>query len=336
MAAALLLSSLGLLPTWCAAYDIVCDWIVPAAAVMYMLDADLSRLASTGGATLLAFILGAAGTVIGTLLAWQCVGPKLGSEGWKVASALCATYIGGAINFAATAKALHLSTGALLLSAIAADNVAMGVYLAIISAIPADDVTVSPMLHSQPPSAPEKGEATPRSLAATLAMAATCCALGSRLAELMGFPAVALAAATAIASVVRPAAKAMFPGRRTSEVFAGAPALGNVLMLLFFATVGASCGCIGSALTTTPWLCTFILLQLLVHTAIIIGGGRAMGLPMQAILVASNANVGGPGTAAGTAAARGWPQMVQPGVLTGSLGYAIATFIACGISVLLQ
>lgn len=58
-----------------------------------------------------------------------------------------------------------------------------------------------------------------------------------------------------------------------------------------------------------------------------LAGGRLLRLPMQAVLIASNANVGGPATAAAMASAKGWQHMVQPAVLTGSLGYACATFV---------
>eukprot|EP01018_Ginkgo_biloba_P005586 Gb_16650 [translate_table: standard] len=42
------------------------------------------------------------------------------------------------------------------------------------------------------------------------------------------------------------------------------------------------------------------------------------------ILVASNANVGGPATAAAMANCRGWKELVQPAVLVGTLGYTIS------------
>jgi uncharacterized membrane protein len=54
-------------------------------------------------------------------------------------------------------------------------------------------------------------------------------------------------------------------------------------------------------------------------------GGRLLRLPMQAVLIASNANVGGPATAAAMASSKGWSHMIQPAMLTGSLGYAVAT-----------
>lgn len=55
-----------------------------------------------------------------------------------MAAALCASYIGGSINFAATAHALGLVQRGVLAACMAADNLAMGVYLATIMAIPDD------------------------------------------------------------------------------------------------------------------------------------------------------------------------------------------------------
>lgn len=68
-----------------------------------------------------------------------------------------------------------------------------------------------------------------------------------------------------------------------------------------------------------------------IHLAVSLAGGRLLRLPMQAVLIASNANVGGPATAAAMATSKGWQHMVQPAMLTGSLGYAIATAIGCAM-----
>jgi hypothetical protein len=62
------------------------------------------RLASAGGSTLAAFLWGAAGVFLGALLGWQLLKGQLGAEGPKLAAALCASYIGGSVNFAAVAK----------------------------------------------------------------------------------------------------------------------------------------------------------------------------------------------------------------------------------------
>ena len=109
-----------------------------------------------------------------------------------------------------------------------------------------------------------------------------------------------------------------------APALSGAEALGSALMMLFFATIGAGAGSL-SALRGCGWLLAFIAVQLSVHLAVCLGLGRALRLPMRALLVASNANVGGSATAAAMASSKHWHDLVQPAMLTGSLGYAIAT-----------
>ena len=55
----------------------------------------------------------------------------------QVASALCASYVGGSLNFAAVAASLGLAPGPLLAAAMAADNIMMAIYLAAVGVCPA-------------------------------------------------------------------------------------------------------------------------------------------------------------------------------------------------------
>ncbi|CAN0403644.1 unnamed protein product, partial [Hapterophycus canaliculatus] len=71
--------------------------------------------------------------------------------------------------------------------------------------------------------------------------------------------------------------------------------------------------------------------QIAVHFGVLVGVGRLFRLPFRELALASNANVGGPTTAAAMAAAKGWKNLVLPALLTGVLGYATATFIGVGI-----
>jgi uncharacterized membrane protein len=116
---------------------------------------------------------------------------------------------------------------------------------------------------------------------------------------------------------------------------AGVEALGGALMMLFFATIGAGAGSL-RALQGCWWLLAFILVQLSVHLAVCIGVGRLFKLPMRSILIASNANVGGSGTAMAMAQSKHWHEMVQPALLTGTLGYAIATAVGTAVGYWLQ
>lgn len=65
----------------------------------------------------------------------------------QVASALCASYIGGSVNFAAVSQSLGLAPGPLLAASMAADNIAMAVYLTAIMIIPAKNIAAASQSH---------------------------------------------------------------------------------------------------------------------------------------------------------------------------------------------
>ena len=104
---------------------------------------------------------------------------------------------------------------------------------------------------------------------------------------------------------------------------AGSSDLARFLMMLFFTSIGASSG--GGLHASSAPLATFVTLQLAVHVAVVLAGGYVLRLPMDVVIIASNANVGGPATAAAMAAARGWNHLVQPAMILGALGYCIGT-----------
>lgn len=111
MALALIAANVGIVPFYSPIYTMVNRFLVPLAVPMLLFDSDLKRVINDTGTLLAAFCVGAFATVLATIIAFpiiplKSVGPDVG---WRVACALAARHIGGAINFVAVAETLNIS-----------------------------------------------------------------------------------------------------------------------------------------------------------------------------------------------------------------------------------
>jgi len=328
------LSNLGVIPASAPVYDMVWSYLVPLAIPLLLFKADLGRILREAGPTLLAFAAGAVGTVVGTVIAFRVI--PLGAEGWKLAGIFCATYVGGSMNYVAVAEALGLHSGDLLAAGVAADNLVMTLYFLLLFALP--EIVWLRRRYRSRVQAVEPGEGggywenrsiSLHDLAASIAIAAVACALGYGIASWLGWRGGGILVLTAL--VV--AAATLAPGRLGR--LGGAEETGTLLMQVFFATIGASAN-IGVVARVGPVLFVFAALILLIHLAVILLAGRLMGLDLVEIVIASNANMGGPTTAAAMAVARRWESLVIPAILCGTLGYATATFIGVAVGTWLR
>jgi hypothetical protein len=104
MLAAVGLAAAGVIPTETPAYDVVWTYLMPLAASCFLLDADAAVLFQSGGPLLISFLIGAVGMVLGALSGWFLLKQQLGPQAGGIAAALCASYVGGSINFVAVAQ----------------------------------------------------------------------------------------------------------------------------------------------------------------------------------------------------------------------------------------
>lgn len=128
----LILSNFQLMPATHPIYTAVTSFIVPLSVPLILLGADLRRVFAQTGRLLPVFITGAIATCVGTVTAWYIVPIKsIGSGAWKIAAALTARHIGGAVNYVAVADATN-APPEIVTAALTADNVVVALYFVVL------------------------------------------------------------------------------------------------------------------------------------------------------------------------------------------------------------
>ena len=105
----------------------------------------------------------------------------------------------------------------------------------------------------------------------------------------------------------------------------GTQEIGTYLIYLFFFVIGVPAS-IPQILREAPLLFVFCAVMVLVNMLVCFVFGKLFKFNMEEIILASNANIGGPTTAAAMAISKGWVKLVGPIMLIGTLGYIIGTY----------
>jgi len=326
IAGGILLGNLSVLPQSSDLYPLVTNHFIALSIPLLLFKANLKQILSESGRMFVAFLVAASATTIGSLLVISFF--PLGEDGGKWAAIISSALIGGAVNAGAVSGALGLLDDPMMSVQMGAVNVVVIPYLALIMVLPG----IQWLWRLWSPKTELAGEKvnpaqdiqadtiTGFSIVAALTASAVIVAIASALAELTGSQSIKYMALTLL-----PVCLATFKPEWT-EKLTGHYDVGRILIYLFFATLGIRAN-VSMALSVGTSFMIFTALLLLVHVILVVLMGRLFRLSGPELLVASNACILGPPTAAAMAAARGWQSLILPGLLCGVFGFFIANII---------
>jgi uncharacterized membrane protein len=285
-----------------------------------------------------AFLIASAGTVSGVVVAVSVLDlghlapaadldPALREAG--IAGLFTSTYIGGSVNYAALGEITGLSKDASFFSAATAtDNLFSAVFLGVIAMLPGWNWLArrfSKHDHGEARAQADEGRPiTAMSLTLAMATAVSFVAVGDFITSLTGVPSLRYAVITILVVT----AATVFPG--LMQRLYGGFELGVGLAFVFFAAIAAGADLV-AMVRIAPLLIVLVLILLSVHLLVLLGTGRLFRLTLPELVTASNAAILGATTAPALAAAKGWHDLVTPGVLVGVLGYALGTLTGTAV-----
>lgn len=343
----MLLANTGVIPSEAAAYDFIWDYVIPMSIPMLLYNADIRKIWRESGRLLGIFLLGSLGSLAGGVIGFFAVRGSLGADIAKAAASMfTGTYVGGSVNLVAMSEAAD-APGELVSASIVADNLVMALYFFVLVAIPgirwisrhySHTVTDS---HKSGDGAGNtaaaywhKGEISLTDTGKCIAFAAVIVAVSVKLSGLFeaAIPCGNIAAdllrgllgnkyllITTITALLATYLPAVFGN------IGGARELGTYLIHIFFAVIGAPASIVLVA-GRAPALMLLAVTVVLMNMLFSLGFGKLFGYSIEEICTASNANIGGPTTAAAYAVSKGWDVLVLPALLVGTLGYVIGNY----------
>lgn len=356
----LILSNLKIIPTEAPVYDAVWSYVVPLAVPMLLFNADIKKIGRDSGRVLIIYLLSGIGTILGGFVAYFALKNAIPALN-DIVPMFVGTYTGGSVNFVAMSQQYKVP-GATVSAALVADNLLMALYFFTLMALPTMAVIKKhykmPLVNALEEQSESDKEANKtmaakywgakeislKDIAFTVALSFVIVAISDKLATVLGDLFKGEGAVSAILggllgnkyllmTTFTMILASVFPKQISS--IRGSQEIGTFLIYLFFAVIGAPAS-IGLILRESPLLLVFALIVVLINLIVSLIFGKLFKFNIEEIIIASNANVGGPTTAAAMAVSKGWTELIVPALLVGTLGYVIGNYYGILSGILLH
>lgn len=349
---AIVLSNTGVIPTESPVYDAIWAFIIPLAIPLLLFHVNFKKIWQESGRMLIIFLLSSIGTVAGTIISFFLLKDHIPYLD-KIGAMMSASYVGGGVNFAAMAGKFE-APGEMVSATIVADNLMMAMYFVVLMIIPTMAFFRKRFAHPHVLEVEAgKGENDGKTLAesfwARKDISLKDMALSVGTAFFLVIVSFKIAAFLdgiipsgedvsffmnllnglfgdkyLVLTTITFLALALFP--RYFEGINGSQEIGTLLIYLFFVVIGVPAS-IPLIIQNAPLLLVFVAIIVIVNMIISLVAGKLFKYNLEEILLVSNANIGGPTTAAAMAIAKGWKNLIGPILVVGTIGYIIGNYI---------
>lgn len=352
----MILSNTGVIPLDAPAYDFVWSYIVPLAIPMLLFNADIKKIGRESGRLLIIYLISGIGTIAGGFAAYNLLKGSFADLG-TVLPMMIGTYTGGSVNLVAMADAYKVG-GELVSASVVADNLLMALYFFALIAAAGLKFLLGKYRHplidernAQSDRGENAGAAdfwSPKQvslknismcIALSLVIVAISVNISGFFAELIPTANFGLSLINGllgnqylIITTLTMIAATLFPEQIGN--ISGAQEIGTYLIHIFFAVIGVPAS-IYMIAANAPLLLLFCAIIVFVNMLFSFGFGRIFGFSLEEIIISSNANIGGPTTAAAMAIAKGWNALIVPAILVGILGYVLGNYYGIFVGTLI-
>ena len=340
---AMILSNLSIIPIESPVYDQVWEYVIPLAIPLLLFRSNIFKIWKESRRLLFIFLISSVGTVVGVaagfLLLHQFI-PELD----KIGAMMTGSYIGGGVNFAALSTKFQ-TPGELVSATVVADNSVMAFYFIVLITLPnmkfvkkyfkrlytSNDDGNS----NQAEAYWKRNEISLKDIAYSISIAFALVAVSFKISELvneyipknnhfMEILVSIIGDQFLLLTTLTLVTVAMFS--KFFENLNASDELGTFLIYIFFVVIGVPAS-IPIIIKTAPLLFIFVAVILIFNLSITLFFGKLFKFNIEEMLLASNANAGGPTTAAALAISKGWQGLVGPILIIGTLGYVIGNYV---------
>lgn len=325
-------------------YDKIFSYAAPLGIFFLLLDVRMKDIKMAGLPMLTMFLIGAAASMAGVLISYWLISPQHHiSNASAIAGMFTGTYIGGSVNLNAVAIQYGVQKDGTLYAAVnAVDNILSTFWIFMTIFLPPLLQKIFPRKKNIPVEL--KGLSSEEVMQKITMAKTTTSVKDISLLLALGFASMLLASLitkyipqipSILVLTTLALALAQIPFVQQLQ---GSKLMGMLLVMIFLAVIGAYCdiGALMKSREVAQSLLLWDTVLVLIHGLLIFGIGGLLKMDWDIIGVASNANIGGSTTAPVCAVSLGRPELQLPGILVGSIGLAIGTYLGIIVKELIK